>query len=282
MMPMTSMIPAAAQQVRSFATPLGELSVRVAGSGPRPVILWPSIFTDSHIYDAVVERLGGEATFFLIDGPGHGLSPGLSREFTMAEAASAWLSVMDSFGLDRATVGGVSWGALAAAEVALTAPGRVERLILMNTPMDVSGAHPKFRDRMIAFGARWMVRGKMFRDGVAGSFFDPGTLASNPSYRQAFHAMLAASDPVALSAAVRSVILQGEPLRPRLARISAPTLLIAGKEDALYPLEGQASAALLLQDGRFEPVAGRHISPVEAPDEVAAALRAFLGKDKPA
>ena len=51
MMPMTSMIPAAAQQVRSFATPLGELSVRVAGSGPRPVILWPSIFTDSHIYD---------------------------------------------------------------------------------------------------------------------------------------------------------------------------------------------------------------------------------------
>lgn len=270
------------QQTRMVGTPLGDLAVRVAGFGPAKVVLWPSIFTDGHIYDGLVSRLAAEATFFLIDGPGHGLSPGVPREFTMAEAASAWLSVMDSFGLNRAAVGGVSWGALAAAEVALTAPSRVERLILMNTPMDVSGDQPKFRDRLIAFGARWMVRGKMFRDGVAGSFFDPGTLASSPSYREAFHAMLAASDPVALSAAVRSVILQGEPLRSRLARISVPTLLIAGKEDALYPLEGQASAALLLQDGRFEPVAGRHISPVEAPDEVAAALRAFLGKDKPA
>lgn len=263
-------------------TALGDLAVRVAGFGAAKVVLWPSIFTDGHIYDGLVSRLAAEATFFLIDGPGHGLSPGVSREFTMAEAGSACLSVMDKFGLSRAVVGGVSWGGLVAAEVALTAPGRVEGLVLMNTPMDISGAHPKFRDRMIALGARWMGRRKMFRDGVAGSFFDPGTLASNPSYRQAFQGMLAASDPVALSAAVRSVILGGDPLRLRLARISVPTLLIAGKEDALYPLEGQASAALLLQDGRFEPVAGRHISPVEAPDEVAASLCTFLARGRAA
>jgi pimeloyl-ACP methyl ester carboxylesterase len=265
---------------RLVPTPLGDLAVRVAGYGPTNLVLWPSIFTDGHIYDGLVSRMAAEATFFLVDGPGHGLSPGLAREFTMAEAASACLSVMDTFGLARAVVGGVSWGGLVAAEVALTAPGRVEGLVLMNTPMDISGAHRKFRDQMISFGARWMGRQKMFRDGVAGSFFDPRTLPSNPSYRQAFHSMLAACDPVRLSAAVRSVILGGDPLRGRLARISVPTLLIAGKEDALYPLEGQASAALLLQDGRFEPVAGRHISPIEAPDEVAASLRAFLGGEK--
>ena len=270
------------QETRMVTTALGDLAVRVAGFGAAKVVLWPSIFTDGHIYDGLVSRLAAEATFFLIDGPGHGLSPGVSREFTMAEAGSACLSVMDKFGLSRAVVGGVSWGGLVAAEVALTAPGRVEGLVLMNTPMDISGAHPKFRDRMIALGARWMGRRKMFRDGVAGSFFDPGTLASNPSYRQAFQGMLAASDPVALSAAGRSVILGGDPLRLRLARISVPTLLIAGKEDALYPLEGQASAALLLQDGRFEPVAGRHISPVEAPDEVAASLCTFLARGRAA
>ncbi len=268
------------QEPRLVPTPLGDLAVRVAGLGAAKVVLWPSIFTDGHIFDGLVSRMAAEATFFLVDGPGHGLSPGVARDFTMAEAASACLSVMDSFGLARAVVGGVSWGGLVAAEVALTAPDRVDGLVLMNTPMDVSGDHPKVRDQMIAFGARWMGRRKVFRDGVASSFFDPGTLDSNPSYRQAFHGMLAASDPVRLSAAVRSVILGGDPLRARLARISVPSLLIAGKEDALYPLEGQASAALLLQDGRFEPVAGRHISPVEAPDEVAASLRAFLGRDK--
>jgi len=266
--------------VRSFATSLGDLSVRVCGNGPVSIVLWPSIFTDSHIYDRVVALLADEATFYLIEGPGHGRSPGVDRTFPVAEAAAAWLAVMDGLGLASAVVGGVSWGGLVAAEVALAAPDRVDRLILMNTPMDIDAAHPKFRDRMIAFGARWMGRRRMFRDGVAGSFFDPGTLSANPAYRQAFHGMLAASDPVRLSAAVRSVILGGDPLRGRLARISVPTLLIAGKADALYPLEGQASAALLLQDGRFEPVAGRHISPVEAPDEVAASLRAFLGREK--
>ena len=263
--------------VRSFATSLGDLSVRVCGNGPVSIVLWPSIFTDSHIYDRVVALLADEATFYLIEGPGHGRSPGVDRTFPVAEAAAAWLAVMDGLGLASAVVGGVSWGGLVAAEVALAAPDRVDRLILMNTPMDIDASHPKFRDRMIAFGARWMGRRKMFRDGVAGSFFDPGTLSANPAYREAFHCMLAASDPVRLSAAVRSVILGGDPLRARLAEISAPTLLIAGKDDALYPLEGQASAARLLRDGRFAPVAGRHISPVEAPDEVAASVRAFLG-----
>ena len=277
---MISSAPTRTLETRLVTTTLGDIAVRVVGSGPAKVVLWPSIFTDGHIYDGLVPRLAAEATFLLIDGPGHGLSPGVSREFTMAESASACLTVMDSYGLNRAAVGGVSWGGLVAAEVALAAPGRVEGLILMNTPMDIAGDHPKFRDRMIAFGARWMGRRKMFRDGVAGSFFDPGTLDANPAYRQAFHGMLAASDPVRLSAAVRSVILGGDPLRSRLSRIAVPTLLIAGKEDALYPLEGQASAALLLQDSRFEPVAGRHISPVESPDEVAVALRAFLGRAK--
>ena len=54
-------------------TPLGDLAVRVAGFGPAKVVLWPSIFTDGHIYDGLVSRLAAEATFFLIDGPGHGL-----------------------------------------------------------------------------------------------------------------------------------------------------------------------------------------------------------------
>lgn len=262
--------------VRRIPTGLGELAVRTVGSGPQPVVLWPSIFADSHIYDDVLGRLAGEATFHLIDGPGHGQSPGVPREFTLSEAAAAWLAVMDGLGLETATVGGVSWGGLVAAEVALASPGRVSRLILMNTPMDLDAAHPRGADRFIAFGARWMARGRMFRNGVAGSFFGPQTLRRNPTYAGAFHGMLAACDPVTLSAAVRSVLLRGQPLRPRLAGIAAPTLLIAGEEDALYPLESQARAARELRDVRFEPVPGRHISTVEAPDAVAALIRGFL------
>ena len=54
------------------------------------------------------------------------------------------------------------------------------------------------------------------------------------------------------------------------------TLMISGIADKLYPLEGQAEAALRLRDARFVPVRGHHISPIDAADDVTEALRAFL------
>jgi pimeloyl-ACP methyl ester carboxylesterase len=263
-------------EIRMVPTPLGALSARVAGHGPGNIVLWPSILTDSHIFDALAHNLADTATFVLVDGPGHGKSPGTGREFSGAEAGRAMLAVMDALGLRRAVVGGVSWGGLTAAEVALAAPDRVEALILMNTPMDIDGTRPGFGDRMIAFGARRMIGLKFFRDGVARSFFDPGALRRNQAYSARFHAMLAKADRRKLAAAVRSVILRGVPLRGRLQHLTVPTLMISGIADSLYPLESQAAAALLIPNGQFAPVPGRHISPIDAPDEVAALLRGFL------
>lgn len=257
-------------------TQLGELAVRVTGHGSRRIVLWPSILSDSHIFDGLTERMDGEATFVLIDGPGHGASRGVDREFTGANAGRAMLAVMDALGIARAVVGGVSWGGMTAAEVALASPDRVEGLVLMNTPMDVDESNPGLGNRMIAWGARWMLSTSAFRNGVARSFFSAEALRLSPRYHEQFQAMLRNAEPRRLSAAVRSVILRGTPLRARLARITVPTLLIAGTEDSLYPLEGQADAALRIPNGHFVPVPGRHISPVESADAVAQALREFL------
>ena len=269
-------------RTRMVPTPLGDLSVRIEGHGPRPLVLWPSILTDSHIFDALADRLAHLCTFFLVVGPGHGQSPGRAQEFTGAEAGEAMLVVLDAHGLRRAVVGGVSWGGLTAAEAAIAAPGRVEALVLMNTPMDINGESTSFGARMIAFGARWMAGLKVFRDGVARSFFDDDSLRRNQVYRTQFHSALARANRRKLAAAVRSVILRGVPLRGRLHEITVPTLMISGTADKLYPREGQAEAALRLRDGRFVPVRGRHISPVDAADDVAEALRTFLLEKIPA
>lgn len=117
---------------------------------------------------------------------------------------------------------------------------------------------------------------KVFRDGVARAFFDDEELRRNPIYHSQFHAMLAKANRRKLAAAVRSVILRGVPLRGRLHEIKVPTLMISGIADKLYPLEGQAEAALRLRDACFVPVRGHHISPIDAADDVTEALRAFL------
>lgn len=255
----------AAPIMHTIKTGLGRLHVVEAGTGTETIVLWPSIFTDHRIYDGIVARLGATFCFLLIDGPGHGMSEGVAREFTMEDCGEAMAQVLDHFGLMRAIVGGTSWGGITAAHLALAAPDRVKALLLMNTPMQIDAARPGLKARLIAAGARWMLGNEIFRNGVAKSFFTPEVLQANPSYAQAFHDMLKAADPARLSAAVHSVILRAAPLEDRLAELSAPTLVIAGMLDELYPIDMQAKAALRAPAGHFEPVEGKHISVVEQP-----------------
>lgn len=260
----------------SVMTDLGRLHVVETGAGLETIVFWPSIFTDQRIYDGIVARLGVDYRFLLIDGPAHGQSEGGKTEFTMESCADAMVQVMDHFGLEGAIIGGTSWGGITAAHLALAAPDRAKALVLMNTPMQIDAAHPGLKARFIAGGARWMLGSGAFRNGVAKSFFSPEVLAANPVYSEAFHAMLKTADPSRLATAIRSVILRGAPLKDRMTELTVPTLVIAGKEDDMYPISVQAEAALLAPKGRFEAVGGKHVSVVERPDEVSAILRDFI------
>ena len=255
---------------------VGELAVHQCGIGSQTIVLWPSIFTDHQIYDRLVARLSDRVRFVLIDGPGHGSSGGPGRICSGAEFGQGMIDVMNALDIERAVVGGTSWGGLVGAEVATTAADRVDALLLMNTPMNLDRRRPGLKSRAIAFGARWMLQTQLFRDGVAKSFFADETLKRSSSAMEAFHEMLSAADPRELSLAVRSVLLEGEPLMERLERISVPTLVIAGMDDEMYPLPTQVEAGLRVPKGQFQAVEGRHISVVDAPNTVAQTLWKFL------
>lgn len=260
-------------------TSLGRLHVVETGQGPETIVLWPSIFTDHHIYDDVVARLGTSHRFVLIDGPAHGKSDGGTDEFTMEDCANAMTEVMDHFNLDEAIVGGTSWGGITAAHLALMSPARVKALVLMNTPMQIDATRPGFKARFIASGARWILKTAAFRNGVAKSFFSDDVLTANPVYTRAFHDMLKTAKPSRLATAIRSVILRGSPLIDRMAELTVPTLVIAGKEDEMYPIAVQAVAALLAPNGHFAPVDGKHISVVEQPARVAEVITNFISTE---
>lgn len=269
-------IKTAAPVSHAVKTGLGKLHVLEIGAGAETIVLWPSIFTDHRIYDGIVARLRPSYRFLLIDGPAHGQSEGGEAEFTMEACAEAMMQVMDDFSLDSAIIGGTSWGRLTAAHLALAAPERAKALVLMNTPMTIDAARPGLRARLIASGARWMLGAATFRNGVAQSFFTPEVMRHTPAYSIAFHGMLKNADPKRLARAIRSVILRGKPLKDRMADLTVPTLVIAGKADGMYPIGVQAEAALHAPKGRFEPVGGKHISVVERPTEVSDIIRDFI------
>lgn len=257
-----------------ITTAAGKLFVREEGTG-EPLILWPSIFTDGRVYDALVPHLGGYRVI-LIDGPGHGRS-GPPVANTVADHGAAVLAVMDALGVGHALVGGTSWGGIVAAHAALKAADRVTAALLLNTPLAL-GAVPSLGQRFIAWGARWAPGAGPFRNGVARSFFSDPSLSQAPDYARHFHAMLQGADRQALGAAVRTVLLDGPPLAPLLPRLEVPTLMLAGRADPMYPLAEQEAAAKTLPQGSFAVVPGNHISAVDAPQETAAAILAFLSR----
>lgn len=269
------------QTRRMIATEAGALAVHDIGSGPRTIVLWPSIFADHHIHLRLAAALDGQARTLLIDGPGHGGSGPAPDGHDIASHARAMARIVDEAGLSRAVVGGTSWGGLVGAELALIRPELVSGVVLMNLPVRMGSSGPGLQDRLIALGARHILRTGLFRDGVARSFFARETLAQRPEALATFHATLRRADAAALSDAVASVMLRdaawrGAALAERLARIAAPVLMVAGRHDDLYPLADQRQAAAGLRKGRLVEVGGRHISPVDAPEAVAEAVHAFL------
>ena len=68
--------------------------------------------------------------------------------------------------------------------------------------------------------------------------------------------------------------------RPTLPTITVPTLVLVGEQDALTPLADAETLAAGIAGARqvIIPAAG-HMSPLENPRAVNAALRAFIGGD---
>ena len=69
------------------STDLGRLRSPHLRRGP-PVVLWHSLFVDSRSWDPLIENLGRQRTVYAIDGPSHGRSEAVRRDFTFAECVA--------------------------------------------------------------------------------------------------------------------------------------------------------------------------------------------------
>ena len=80
------------------STDLGRLHVRRSGTGP-PVVLWHSLFVDSRSWGPLVDVLARDRTVYTIDGPSHGKSEAVRRDFTFEELVVAAEQALDRLGL---------------------------------------------------------------------------------------------------------------------------------------------------------------------------------------
>lgn len=248
-----------------IATDLGGLHVERLGIGS-PVVLWHSLFLDSRSWCGLQDDLARNHTVYVIDGPSHGRSEPIGRDFTFGECVSAAAQVLDALGLDQPIDWvGNAWGGHIGIQLAAHQPNRIRTLTTIGTP-----AHP------LRTGERWTqawplvhlyrltgpnpLLMKPLSDALVGreSFDAAADLAktvmsgfANAQKGAMFHAM-------------RSMMLNRPDMTADIVRITAPTLLIAGRDDITgwRPTDAQAVADTMADAAVVAAAGSGHSSPL--------------------
>lgn len=269
---MTTLVP------RSVDTVLGKIRVQVSpGTGPA-VLMWPSLLMTGDLWAGQAARFGAANRMVLIDPPGHGGSEPLRAMFSFTECARCVVDLMDGLGIDTAHFVGNSWGGMIGATFAAQHPSRLDRAVLMNCTASKAGFPQKVKYSAMLQLARILggIRPPLTRSVVRG-FLGPTTLRTRPEVVETVRASLRAVDLASGSWAVRSVVPARPDQHALLRHITAPVLVVAGVDDATFPVAETRAMADSIPHSSFVVLDEiGHLAALEDPARVNELLDRFL------
>jgi len=226
-----------------------------------PLLLLPGLLCDERLFGPQVGHLSEISQPVIAD---------LTGAATIAAMATAALGRVPP---GRFAVAGLSMGGYVALEIARRVPDRVAGVALLNT-----NARP---DSPEATANRRRLIGVAERDFAAvNAALVPKLLHPD---RQEDERLLKLLDDMAAAVGLEGFRRQQEAIigridsRPHLAAIRVPALVLAGREDAIMPLEVSEEMARGIPGARLEIVEHcGHLSSIEQPDAVTARLRAWM------
>jgi pimeloyl-ACP methyl ester carboxylesterase len=208
--------------------------------------------------------------------PGYGLSPAPAHGLSFPLLADAVAGFVETLGEAQAHVVGLSMGGQIALHTALRHPGRVRSLALLDTSpaFGLNGTDPD----------EW----KRLRLDSLDAGETPATIAEPvlrsvmaPDVGEAAVAAAVASMQRISSEGLRAAIelLPTHDVLARLGELQAPTLVVVGELDEETPLAYAELLANGIRGASLEVIPGAaHITNLEAPEAVNAALRAHLDR----
>ncbi|MFA7764551.1 4-carboxymuconolactone decarboxylase [Streptomyces sp. NRRL S-448] len=247
---------------------------RIDGPADAPVlVLGPSLGTSLSVWDPQVPVLARQWRVLRWDLPGHGGSPAglLPTGAGIGVLGRLVLDLADSLGADTFAYAGISLGGAVGTWLAAHHPGRVTSLALVCSSARFGDPRP------------WLERAQSVRENGT------GPLAAHAPARW-FTSAFTRHD--ALVADLRSAdaeayarccdLLANTDLRADLPGITAPTLVIAGRDDPATPPHHSRALADGIRDARLlEVPRAAHLANVEQPGTVLDALRAHFASARP-
>ena len=236
-----------------------------------PVILLHGLTDSWFSFSRVMPLLPASLRVFALDQRGHGDSDRPAGGYTVADFAEDVLAFLDAMEIDQATVIGHSMGAFVAQRVAIIAPDRVERLVLLG------GAPSARNDVMFGLQSELAALPGAMPDDFLRAFQYSTVHAPVPTAFIDAAIRESAKVPTRVArSATDGLLASGD--SARLGSIRAPTLVVWGDRDAIF---GQAARAYQRRISGAEMRPYRdvgHAPHWESPDRVVQDLLAFVAR----
>jgi 3-oxoadipate enol-lactonase len=233
----------------------------IAGDGP-PLVLANSLGTTLAMWDAQLPALSGRFQVVRYDHRGHGGSPAPPGPYTIEELAGDVLGLLDRLELERVGFAGISLGGMIGIWLAAYAPERIASLGLVCTSAYLGAKTWQERIDAVRAGGTAAIAG-----GVMERWFSPRYRDAHPDRIAEFIAELSAVDDEGYTGCCAAIADMD--LRPELAKVTAPTMVMAGGDDPATPPEHGKEIAERIDGAQIVVLADTfHLAPVERPGAV--------------
>ena len=246
-----------------------KLHHEIAGPPDAPPLLLGSVLGGTvEMWEPQMPALTQTRRVIRFDHRGHGGSPVPPGPYSMSDLGGDVLELLDELEIERAAYCGLSMGAMVGLWLAIHAPDRIERLVLIAVSAHVPP--PEL----------WHQRAKTVReagtpaaiaDGVVARWFTRPYATEHPDVVEHYRDMIAATP--AEGYASCSEAIAGYDERAGLKKVSAPTLVLAGAHDPSIPPDHGQTVSFSIPGARFELFdPGAHLVSVERADVVTRAM----------
>ena len=261
----------------------------IGGEGP-PLLLvhgWPETW---YAWRLVMPALARDFQVIAVDQRGIGLSDKPEGGYDTGSIAGDLVALMDTLGHQRFAMVGHDTGMWITYALAADHPERLDRLVVAETPIPglspspplLSNAH--LNERLFHFGFNWLdglneqlVRGR--EDIYFGWQFATKTAKPLPDYAVKYYVDTLAADPEALHGsfamyrALETTIAQNA--QRKAQPLTMPVLAIGGAQSLAQQVADTMKLGATDVQSLVIPGCGHH-PPEETPEDLLAALRAFL------
>lgn len=249
------------------------IAYEILGEGP-PLLLCQGLGYTRSGWGPARELLAERFAVVPFDNRGIGESDVPPGPYTAAQLAADALAVLDAAGFDRAHVLGASLGGMAAQELALAAPERVDRLVLACTTPGGPNAFAMPAATLALFAqASQLDPLDALRRFVANALAPDAPAA----LVEEIYAYRLANPPDPAGWKAQASAGASHDAYDRLPQITAPTLVLHGTADNVVDHRNAELLAERIPDARLELVSGAgHLFMWEQPERFASTVGGFL------